>query len=755
MSDSHHANRSQSSLRTARRRARAGVSLALLFASAAIPGWALAQSAPDAGREGVEEVVVTAERRTTALQETAIAVTAISAAGVEDHALLSPRALNGLVPNLYVPTQSNAYTNEYYAIRGFTEIDTTFESPVGVYIDGVYIPRVLGSNVKSPDIERIEVLRGPQGTLFGRNTEAGAISYVTREPGRSFNGSVELTTGSYWTRNAEIYVAGPLSQTLSASIAYSHEQRDGWMYNVTTDKKVNIVDVDHVRAKLAWTPSPTFKATLAIDGFKDESGASYHTPVYQPDGVPSGRPTDVGLTWVAGDQPSDARSYRTWLNMSWDVTDNLQLRSISALGRVIGPTDFRNNGGTSLTINDNYIDFDSRSQSQELQAIGAFGRLHYVAGLYFYHENFTDDRVANSGSRTPNVGTATVTDHTTGTTSYAAYGQLDYNLNDKFSATVGLRYTKEDSSMHGYGYRLTGTFPAGPARPIAPNDPRAVVAGSAFTSSASTSSSAFTPKVAVQYQWTRDVMTYASYSRGFKAGGFDHRASTLIAAGRPYRPEAVNAYEAGVKTYLADRHVVLNAAGFYNDAKDIQVSALDPRTPGQNLRFNAAKGYSTGVELETTISWPRLRVGGNLAYLFTDYTEFEGTLPANARNATSLIGLRFPLAPRWTAGLTGSYEIPLGRLGDLKVGGDVRYSGRTYSDIYNTPIIQIRPQTMVNLFASIRPANHITLTARVSNLLNHQQNQFGSAQPAAGPNGSISWFINPPRIATISLKYDF
>ncbi len=158
----------------------------VLMQGVALPGLALAETAgpsalTNASAQGnaVSDVVVTAERRSTSLQKTAVAVTAVTAANIQDHDLVSARSLQGAVPDLYVPSAANSYTNDYYSIRGFTEIDTFFESPVGIYVDGVYIQRVLGSNMRSPDLERIEVLRGPQGTLFGRHTEAGAISYVT------------------------------------------------------------------------------------------------------------------------------------------------------------------------------------------------------------------------------------------------------------------------------------------------------------------------------------------------------------------------------------------------------------------------------------------------------------------------------------------------------------------------------------------------------------------------------------------------
>ncbi|KAH2824349.1 hypothetical protein KXV85_000865, partial [Aspergillus fumigatus] len=246
--------------------------------------------------------------------------------------------------------------------------------------------------------------------------------------------------------------------------------------------------------------------------------------------------------------------------------------------------------------------------------------------------------------------------------------------------------------------------------------------------------SRFTPKLGLQYDWSKNIFQYVSWSQGFKSGGYDLRSVTAIGSSTPYLPQLTTTYETGLKTRLWGGKATFNLAAYYNDIDDFQVRATSTAALGvvTNQLINAGKAASWGGEAELTLApADGITITGSAAYLKTKYRTFTATLPANVAGRTTLLGLDFPYAPRWQFGASANYRLPVKLPGALRVGGDVQYESSRYADIYNTPQLQVLPQTYVNgtiNFAADKGNWSIGLNVR--NLFNLRRAQFGGYSPS-------------------------
>lgn len=653
----------------------------------------------------LDEVVVTAQKRSQRLQEAPVAVTAFTADDIAQESISTFRDLSGKVPGLVAPKRSTSYTTQQYSIRGVGEIDTYPEPTVAVYVDDVYLARTVGSIYDTPDLERVEVLRGPQGTLYGRNSSAGAIKFITKDATSDPSAEVSTAYGSYNNLNLKARVNGPIldDERLNGSFSVVRRTRDGWTHSVPLDKDVNNVDLTVLRTKLNSVITDKLSASFSADGMWDRSSQTYYTPYNQPNGLPGGGSPDPDRTWSDTRPLNKTEVYGGSLTFFYDFSPEITLKSVSAWRGMQGPIYYDNDGVTWIK-SDSYAGFNQHYWTQEFNLNGSYDRLNYVVGLYYFDEFFNNNRLGQAASSNlNNVGVRTWADSDSSTKSWAVFSQFDYELTERLSTTVGARYTVERKKFDNVGatqagvpliYPLPGGF-----------DPD--LFSSLFSSGATRYNvdgnwetySSFTPKLGLQYKFTPDLMGYVSYSQGFKSGGFDLRATSLESSITPYDPQTTTAYEAGIKAAWFNNRLTTNLAIYRNNIEKFQVRAYTTGALGNTGSFliNAGDAHSQGVELEiSALATENLKLGLNLAYLETEYDKFTAALPQNEQGLSTLEGLDFPFAPTWQASATINYRVPLDIPGTLRLGLDANFESKRYSDVLNTEQVSVASQTFFN-----------------------------------------------------------
>lgn len=705
---------------------------ALALASAAQAAEVDAASAP-----AVEQVVVTAERRATDLQKTAIAISAFSQQLLADRKIDSIRDLSGQIPNFSISRVTISHTTQTYALRGVGEADPIQEPVLAVYVDDVYIPRQIGSMVEFNDLERVEVLRGPQGTLYGRNSSAGALRIITRDPGDAFRAKAEVGLGNYGAVDVRALIEGPLVEgKLAGSLSYIHHERDGVTFDPTLNHDVNRIDLDAWRAKLRWTPTDRLDVQLTLNALKDRSDTRSYVPVNQPGGV---HRTDRSYSEVEPVQDLDQVSGA--LRVQYELSDRLKLKSVTSYGGFnLSPVAYDNDGEAAL-IQKNLIHYNDQYVTQEVQLNGDYGRLTFTSGAFYLHERFFVQRDGYSRKNalptdpvvTPgNYGFARA-HNITNTDAYALFGEASWALSDRLSVTGGLRWTneKKDFTFDNKVLNLQGQ-----------------VVGQSIAGQADKIFSSITPKLSAQFQWTPDILQYVTWSKGFKSGGFDNRATRLDLATRPFAPETVDTYETGLKTELFDHRARVNLAVFYNDYKDLQVSYIDPAYPGNSVRANAGKAHTYGVELESDVrATERLSLQASAGYLFAVYDKYRnaGGIGVDAD------GHRLLNSPRWSLSGGLTYEVPVSIPGSLRVGLNAQYQTKTYFNALQRPQDEAPAQTFVNgtvTWLTPDPRWSVVLSGR--NLLDSDKPVSATYTPSTGV-----YYRNfpDPRTWLVTLKY--
>ena len=651
-----------------------------------------ATAAPD--DEGADtsqqDIVVTARRTEENVQRVPSSISAFNERTLERIQATDTTGLQGAVPNLNIVQGRGSSNATNVFIRGVGQPDAlqTFDPAVGVYVDDVYLSRIRGNQLDLLDVERIEVLRGPQGTLYGKNTIGGAIKFVSRKPGQDFRANGSIAIGSYDQLELRGAASGPISDTLAAGFAVMRAKRDGYVEDSANDREYNDRDSVGGRAAIAFTPTTNVRVDLTADYTKDDASLNVGRPVNNlttfsggtlvvTDPVGSGSYDWEGRTTPGFPNSTKLQHYGFSGTAAIDVTDSLTLKSITAF-RDLKTDDFIDIDATQYEVGDVFVGVDQKQFSQEFQLAYTGERLNAVAGVYYLKEDIQSHQEAYAddllGPLFLNSGFLRTIDDDLETKSYAAYANASYEVIDNLRFSAGLRYTKEKKDY----WRTTSTFfsllPAFNSTYVfAPPEGKW---------------SDWSPMASVDFQVNPSTMVYARVAKGFKSGGFNGRANT-VAESTEYEPETVWSYEAGFKTTLA-RQLRLNGAVFHSDYKDFQarVSGLDddPVTglPSPKLSvLNAGKLRIRGAELEA--SWTpveRLLLDGQLGYLDSEYKEFD-----DAR-FTAFGGSRAfqtpAFSPKWTLRLGAQYGFDLGSAGGVTIGAQTRYRSRTALTVDNT-----------------------------------------------------------------------
>jgi iron complex outermembrane receptor protein len=675
----------------------------------------------------LEEVTVTARRTEESLQRTPVAVTAVTGEMLDRLNVQDVAKVAELAPNLVIDRQPASTTATSILIRGIGQLEpaSTAEAGVGLYLDGVYIARTGGAIFDLVDLDRIEVLRGPQGTLFGRNTTGGALQLVSRKPSEAFGVEAKAGYARYddWYTRMRLDTGSLGSSRVKATVAYLHRERDGYFDNTLApdDRDPGAIDSDAVWVGVHGDFSDRFTATYTFD-YNDRDGVS---SFFQLTGVTSDVASYYGLSPAFGGAPFDYGTERRanghqepfdgrWnstsqtlghaLTLEYELGPLAKLKSISAYRSFEADTICNLSGNGTLRgflldpmtfeplgVDDLYGPYACRNpmeqlqRSQELQLTGATGSLVYVAGLYYFYEDVSDDNAQRLTFVLPGaeagLNLAPLQSFAGDSTSKAAFGQVSYRpavLDSRLELTAGLRHSKDDRTFRSSSFAEQGD--------------------ASFSNTSWLASAA--------YEFAADVMAYARVSTAYKAGGFSPRSATLVA----FEPEEATAYEIGLKAQWLGNRLRTNLAAFHTDYDDLQVQQFAAGSGGASAdTVNAGKAQFDGFEVEVVARLSAgLTVEAAYGYVDPEYDQFLFRDPVTDVIVDVKDVARFPNVAKQNLHAAIQYDFTPFRFGTLSARVDWSDRSERYFhplDFVNIFNEAIKDPGTENLSA------HLTLTA--------------------------------------------
>ena len=726
---------------------------------------AMAQdAAPQNDQTALDDVVVTARRRDEQLKDVPVAVSALSAQQLENTGATDITALQQQTPNATVQIARGSNSTLISFIRGVGQQDPLwgFEPGVGLYIDDVYVARPQGAVLDIFDVNRIEVLRGPQGTLYGRNTIGGAIKYVTKRLGDEFEVMGRGTIGSYNQRDVLVSASLPLGETFAVGGTFAKYDRDGFGTNLFTGEEHYDKDVTAYRLSAEWTPSEQLFIRLAWDRVQDDSAPRHgHREVNSTTGGYTPPPgiydTYAGIT---GDQKVVTEGAA--LTLEYTVNDMVTLKSISAWRS--GDTDtIIDFDQTPLPFLDVPAIYADNQFTQELQALFQGDNWSGVAGLFYLDGESSGvfDTIA------ANLGVSIAAAGYVNTKSLSAYADFSYDFTDRLHASIGGRWTQDRKNASVQRFFYLGATRS----PLTGGTPRPILQ-TRTNYGAQTTFSQFTPRISASYELSDDLSTYVSYSKGFKSGGWDMRGDALITPQtvNGYKPEVVDAYEVGLKGYALDRRVSFASALFLSKYEDQQVSTqvVVPSGIASSID-NAGSSTLYGAEFEA-----KARLTANLSanvavgYIHAKYDTFSRFVPAGAPdplnpstilstgrvvNVADLYG--FQNTPEWTGNVSLTWRGELAG-GDLAITPMVSYRDAYQQFEQPLPALDQKAFTLVDLTAIwTAPGGKYKLALTGKNLTNEKYRTGGYNFGAPTYNNSVIGFYGPPRTVAASIEVAF
>jgi len=799
--------------------------LSILLLSAAVPGPAAAQDAPArprgdaaaaAARPAADparlpDVIVTARRRAEDAQRVPAALSVVGGDLIDQSYTVNTQGLTTLIPSLNYSSANPR--NTALTIRGLgssvvavSQSNDGLEPGVGFYVDQVYHARPATAAFDFVDIEQVEELRGPQGTLFGKNTTAGAINVTTRAPSFVPDGFAEVSVGELNFVQARAYATGPLSETVAFRASVVSTRRDGYIRNSRTGRDENGVGTQAARVQLLLKPDDRLQLRLIGDVTNFQARCCTQVPVR------------VGQSLrAAGRQyPALAAAFRyqgpgfDWRRRVTDIDGPLDVDTNEGGLSAIGDLDLGFGTLTSVTAwrwwnwdaeNDRdytglpiqlsqHIPSRQDQVSQELRlASNGTGRLSYVAGLYGFHQKITGNPISIYGPAGAGwlIGTSVPTSATNATPvpvpanlldgygqagrtdfrtkSYAAFGEVNWRLLDGLTATAGLRYTHEDKSGFYSTYVYGGPAITGTAaqRNALTNAQLGVLRPQTYA--ATDSDGSLSGRGNLAWQVTDEVLAYASYARGFKSGGINMSGLPLNAANQPalgaavVRPERNTTWEAGMKTRLFDRRLVLNADVYRTRVRDFQATIVDTG-PTQTA---ALRGYLSniprvtvqGFEADATaLVLPGLSVRAGVAYADGEYSRYPaGPCPLERQTAQTtacdLTGQRLASLPRWAATAGVDYTVPVGA-GAVTLHADTASRSGFNGDPSLSRFTYISGYNLTNANIGYRFDSGLELLVFARNLFD--ADYLGNVTIQAGNSGLILGTPSEPRIIGATLR---
>ena len=707
----------------------------------------------------IEEVVVTARRKEESLQKVPISVSAISGGELDNRGFNSLTDIQKSAPNLAFTTGQGGNSGGVSAfIRGVGESDflLTSDPAVALYIDGVYIARSYGATTQLLDIDRVEVLRGPQGSLFGKNTIGGAINVSTRLPDGGRDIQADLRLGSYDSRQLRASGQMPLSDELALGLSYLNKKADGWQKLDSGGTQAN-ENVQAARAALRWLHDD-IDAALSVDGLHQHQNGSAHSMIAFTPTLFSG----LYSGFVAPCCEPDAHLGRTDADrrLSRDDADVLgasftlrfpalggTVKSITGARQVSADFGRDGDGSSRLNYAGEIHDEHARQYSQELQFARNFhdDKVQTLFGVYAFSEIANDHTILYTaeGLYEPLRDSGLVPDagaldfnvdfkNRQKTTNYALFGNVTLALSDAFSLDLGGRYTYEKKQFRQRATRIYAKLP---------------LLGDIPEYELDENWSAFTPKAVLSYQFDPETMGYFSLSQGFRSGGFNGRPTSPQEIGS-YDPEKLTSAEIGLKTQLFDNRLRINSDIYYNRYKDMQLSVSSAGEGG--IPFvrteNAGEAEMFGFESEVTAvlnTW--LTLDGSIGYLHAKYLEYVS-------GGVDSTKLHIKQAPRWTGALGGTLTLPVSERLETRLRVDMAYKDSIYIDAQNSDRLRAPSHALWNAsltFDVIGTGLQFALSGE--NLSNKQVLNAGF--DATDSFGFVEGYYNAPRRWFVSVRY--
>jgi len=718
-----------------------------LLAAASL-GWVLAMATP-ALAEGADAnanitadygdvIVVTARKRAETIQAVPVAVTALSGAQLTAKNITDIRGFAQATPGLVMVTGPRSSTLFNASLRGQVTQDSSInaDSPIGLYVDNIYIARTSGAVTSLFDIEQMQVLRGVQGTLFGRNNTGGAILISSVKPQNEFDAALTVGVANYSGRKLEGMINVPLvDDVLAARVSASYQKRDGWLVNAPTGDRFNSVDTFSVRSQLRFTPTDNWDTVIRYT--RTEADNTVNMPI--PNG-PRGAltpPTAFYATASASLGTDTLRTDDVSLDSTYTFSDALSARLTLAHRKVnlLSKTDGDGYPVTTFDINSLEV---QKQDSAELQLNGKAidGRVNWVIGGFLFGEK------GRSNATFPAINLNR--DSQGKNTSAAGYAHVDFDMTDQLSFGGGVRYTSDKRRMISSSVSGVNCL-----NPVSLRD----AVGLCQTTGERTYNY-WSWDLTANYKPTKDVLLYVRAARGQKAGGFNLTVER-VGEGVPFSPEVANDIEVGLKADWLDGALRTNLAAYRTNYTNIQRRRIVPDGMGGTLQRvdNAAEARIKGIEAEVVIKpVPALSLNGTLAYTDADYKRFSlSDLPG----AADLSANKFPLVPKYTASLGGTFSQPIAGVGTFALNANWSYQSKVEFITVNVPGLSQGGYGLLNARASLTFDQYgTTISVFGTNLTDRKYNVNATDLPASF-GGYDLLYRGAPQLYGVELKWSF
>ena len=723
-----------------------------------------AVQSPSRRGDAIEQVVVTATKTgATDLQKTPVSIAVLSGAELRNQKDTNIKDLPQLVPSLKVTINS---INPQIMIRGVGGFSGQ-ESEVSVYMDNVYIARistVLQSNFN--DLDRIEVIEGPQGTVFGRNSTGGAINFISKTPTDHLIFNDTVLVGNYSLFGEQASVSGPVADNMQASLAIDHYAHDGYQHNLVPGVgNPDAANRDTVRAQLRWALTPEMSNTFRFDYMDTEENWANNVLLY-PTPYPTIANTIIGNDHeIAINTPphSVEKVYGLSDEVNWKLDDHLTLKSISA-GRTDHSTNLQDGDSTevnaSVSGTSYYLEY---TLSQEFNLINDYGRFSGVSGLYYFYEHSRQlghvyAPGGNLAKPAVTSGTETYQDTLQPTISRAAFAEETYHITPEIGVIAGLRYTEEHKTLDTFNTSLVYDLGAANNGVTAPPSNGVVYP---FVADLSRNAHALTPKFEINWQATPGAMIYVSATNGYKSGGYSNTARAVVGAG--FGPEFLWAYEAGAKTDWLQHRLRIDVAGFHYDWTGLQFASTV--APDITATSNAGAATLNGLEADV-IAKPMsgLTLTANTTLLASRYVSFNAyALPSiikpfvladpnfnQAAGTYNASGKELVNAPLVSINLSAQKDFDLGNGADLIVRAQYQFDARTFFDPTNVKIASRPGCSLINASIGYSPPHsHWQVALWGKNLADTQYIN------GANLGGTLTGPVGDPRTFGLRIDYNY
>jgi len=769
---------------------------------------AIATSSGAMAQPVIEEVLVTATKRTVGMQDVPIALSVMTGDRIDEMGIKSLTDVAVYMPNVHI---AEAGGGDQLFIRGVgSGVNQGFEQSVGTFIDGVYFGRGQASRTTFLDIERVEVLKGPQSTLFGKNTIAGALNITTARPGSEFEGIVEATAEPEFDGwSTTLTLSGPLTDTLGARFVAKREETDGWLHNTFLDEDERQAEDTVGRLVLTWAASETLDLTFKYEsGESDTDGRQEIISIATDFAIDRYRVADPNFRPAFDYDKSSAnvggpRGGKVYHDSEWDITTLIAELALGehTLKSTTGYVDYQY---------DNYLDSDSgplaflgrgrdeqhKQWTQEFLLSSPTGQTwEYLAGLYYQDEDLQHDRYTDAVLSAAGIGNGGFDASGIGafqqdTTTWSTFAQLTWNLADSVRLIGGLRYSDDEKEFEKSLY-VADLFTETPNPTLAGiydqvlnfstdhvfnGEGATVCKGVAYVCTSDPSfenkrtEDHWTGDVTLQWDTTESMMTYLKYGTGYKAGGFDEDNQRGRTDAEEFEDETVESWELGAKMDLWDNRARVNMALFYSQFDDVQVSTFDGNSGF--IVGNAAKTETKGFEIDGQVALTEaLRFMGALAYLDATYDSFPDAAcnveqiqawiaAGNSRNSCvqDLSGEPLQFSPDWSANLALDYTTLVADGLELTLGVDAVYSDEYVVANDGDPLLSQDSYWKYNARIQLAStAETWSIAVLGKNLGDEKTTQWGNDVPLGGQGFDGTYFqhIDPPRSYEVRAKYRF